>query len=338
MVRIATFNLENLDDEPDAEPSLQTRVRVMRPQLERVAADVLCLQEVHSQEADDGGRTLSALDTLLEGTRYARYHRLVTRTTEGSLYHERNLVILSRSPMRAHPDQIIRHGDRPRPAYRVVTARPPDEKADPLTWERPILYAQVDLGDDRVLHVMTVHLKSKIATDIRGQKVDSYTWRSPSAWAEGSFISAMKRLGQALQVRMEVDDLFDRLGVAGEDAPLIAVCGDFNAEQDEEPLRAMCGYVEDTGNPAHGPRVLVACADNVAQSRRYSLFHLGQGEMIDNVLASRALLATLDHVEIHNEYLPDESGAFRTDVKFPESDHAPVIAAFDLDARDEPMG
>ena len=32
--------------------------------------------------------------------------------------------------------------------------------------------------------------------------------------------------------------------------------------------------------------------------------------------------------EIHNEVLPDESGAFRTDVKFPESDHAPVVADF----------
>jgi exonuclease III len=52
--------------------------------------------------------------------------------------------------------------------------------------------------------------------------------------------------------------------------------------------------------------------------------------MIDHVLASRALLATLAHTEIHNEYLPDESGAFRTDVKFPESDHAPVVAQFTL--------
>lgn len=42
------------------------------------------------------------------------------------------------------------------------------------------------------------------------------------------------------------------------------------------------------------------------------------------------LLATLDHTEIHNEYLPDESGAFRTDAKFPESDHAPVVAHFSL--------
>lgn len=142
----------------------------------------------------------------------------------------------------------------------------------------------------------------------------------------------MKRVGQALQVRMEIDALFGHADAAGDDPPLIAICGDFNAEADEVPLRTICGHVEDTGNPAHGPRVIVPCEHYVGASRRYSLFHLGRGEMIDHILASRALLATLDATEIHNEYLPDESGAFRDDTKFPESDHAPVIAQFNLDA------
>jgi endonuclease/exonuclease/phosphatase family metal-dependent hydrolase len=328
-MRIATFNLENFDDEAGQEPSLATRMAIMRPQLERIAADVLCLQEVHSQPGAQG-RILAALDSLLAGTRYEDYQRLTTTTTSGELYQERNLVILSRFPLVQHPRTIIRDSSGPRPAYQVATADPPDQTADPLEWERPILYAQVDLGGGRILHVLNLHLKSKIATDIQGQKLDNFTWKTPSAWAEGSFISSMKRVGQALQVRLEIDRLFDQAEQAGDPAPLIAICGDFNAESDEVPLQAICGQVEDTGNPAHGPRVLVACENQVAASTRYSLFHLGRGEMIDHVLASRALLATLDHAEIHNEYLPDESGAFRTDVKFPESDHAPVVAQFTL--------
>ena len=48
-MRVATFNLENLDDEAGQDPSLATRVAIMRPQLDRIAADILCLQEVHSQ-------------------------------------------------------------------------------------------------------------------------------------------------------------------------------------------------------------------------------------------------------------------------------------------------
>jgi endonuclease/exonuclease/phosphatase family metal-dependent hydrolase len=328
-MRIATFNLENLDDETGQDPSLATRVAIMRPQLDRIAADILCLQEVHSQDSPQG-RTLAALDTLLAGTRYEAYERLTTKTTSGQLYQERNLVILSRFPLIEHPRQIIRDSSGPRPAYRVATAIPPDQTADPLEWERPILYALVDLGGERRLHVLNVHLKSKLATDIQGQKLDDYTWKTPAAWAEGYFISSMKRVGQALQVRLELDRLFDEPEQAGNPAPLIAVCGDFNAKSDEVPVQAICGQVEDTGNPAHGQRVMVACENQIAESARYSLFHLGRGEMIDHVLASRALLATLEHTEIHNEYLPDESGAFRTDVKFPESDHAPVVAQFSL--------
>jgi endonuclease/exonuclease/phosphatase family metal-dependent hydrolase len=328
-MRIATFNLENLDDETGQDPSLATRVAIMRPQLDRIAADILCLQEVHSQDSPQG-RTLAALDTLLAGTRYEAYERLTTTTTAAQLYQERNLVILSRFPFIAHARQIIRDSSGPRPAYRVATADPPDQTADPLGGEQPILYAQVDLGDGRLLHVLNVHLKSKLATDITGQKLDDYTWKTPAAWAEGFFISSMKRVGQALQVRLELDRLFTQADQAGGPAPLIAVCGDFNAASDEVPVQAICGQVEDTGNPAHGPRVMVACENQIPESARYSLFHLGRGEMIDHVLASRALLATLEHTEIHNEYLPDESGAFRTDVKFPESDHAPVVAQFSM--------
>jgi predicted extracellular nuclease len=177
---------------------------------------------------------------------------------------------------------------------------------------------------------MNLHLKSKIATNIQGQKLDDFTRKTPAAWAEGAFISSMKRVGQALQVRLEIDRLFNEAEQAGDPAPLIAVCGDFNAESDEVPLQAIGGQVEDTGNPAHGPRVMMACENQVAESARYSLFHLGRGEMIDHVLASRALLATLDHSEVHNEYLPDESGAFRTDVKSPSPTMPPVVAQFRL--------
>jgi len=62
-LRIATFNLENLDDVQGAQPTLAERIAVMRPQLNRVRADVLCLQEVHSQ-GPAGARTLAALGVL----------------------------------------------------------------------------------------------------------------------------------------------------------------------------------------------------------------------------------------------------------------------------------
>ena len=128
-------------------------------------------------------------------------------------------MTLSRFPLIAHARQIIRDSSGPRPAYRVATADPPDQTADPLEWERPVLYAQVDLGEGRRLHVLNLHLKSKLATDIPGQKLDDYAWKTPAAWAEGFFISSMKRVGQALQVRLELDRLFDQAEQAGRPGP-----------------------------------------------------------------------------------------------------------------------
>ncbi|HRC87690.1 MAG TPA: endonuclease, partial [Thermoanaerobaculia bacterium] len=48
-MRIATFNLENLDLPPKSALPLEVRAEVLRPALERLEADVLCLQEVNGQ-------------------------------------------------------------------------------------------------------------------------------------------------------------------------------------------------------------------------------------------------------------------------------------------------
>lgn len=322
-LRIATFNLENLDNGASTQPSLAERIQIMRPQLERVAADILCLQEINSQDLD-GARTLDALNKLLQGTPYLGFSRQTTLTTSGQLYDQRNVVTLSRFPIVS--TEIIRDSGGPRPSYQMATASPPDTTANPVEWERPMLYTQINIGVGHTLHLINVHLKSKLATTIPGQKSDNFTWKTVSAWAEGSFISSMKRVGQALQARLLIDRIFDAHGLGS----LIAVAGDFNAQADEVPFKTICGPVEETGNPAHAARVMVPCENNVPDSARYSLFHLGKGYMLDHIIVSRPLLRYFRGAAIHNEALPDESGAFRQDAKFPESDHAPVVAEFDI--------
>jgi hypothetical protein len=213
----------------------------------------------------------------------------------------------------------------PAPLYRAVTADPPEEEAEPLRWERPILRVAVDLPDDQTLHLLNLHLKSKIPTDVKGQKEDAYTWRSASGWAEGFFLSSMKRVGQALETRMLVDEIFDE----DEDA-LVCVCGDFNADLEEVPVLAIRGDVESTGNGELAGRVLIPTENSVPESSRYTLFHRGRKEMIDHLLVSRGMLRHHRSTEIHNELLHDESMAFATDDTYPESDHAPAIAYFEV--------
>jgi endonuclease/exonuclease/phosphatase family metal-dependent hydrolase len=52
-VRIATFNLENFDDKPNTRPTIEERIALMRPQLLRINADILCLQEVTDKNKAD---------------------------------------------------------------------------------------------------------------------------------------------------------------------------------------------------------------------------------------------------------------------------------------------
>lgn len=322
--RIATFNLENLDDRPGRRPTLAERIALMRPQLARLGADILCLQEVNGQEEAGQPRRLLALDALLSGTPYAAYHKVSTTTADGSqVYDERNLVILSRLEIAEHA--LYRHDFADAPRYRKVTAQPREEGAGDITWERPILYAKVMLVADTALHVINLHLKSRLPSSIPGQKRSSYVWRTAAGWAEGFFLSSMKRVGQALETRILIDRLFDE-----DEQALILVCGDFNAESEEVPVEAICGAVENTGNPDLTGRVLVPCENTVPTSTRYSLLHHGKGRMIDHLLVSRRLLQFYRGTQVHNEILHDESVGFATDKKYPESDHAPVVAQFSL--------
>jgi endonuclease/exonuclease/phosphatase family metal-dependent hydrolase len=322
-IRIATFNLENLDDAPGAHPTLGERIALMRPQLVRVDADVLCLQEVWAQPDAGGILQLSALDALLATTQYESYQRIVGTKADGTPNRERNVVTLSRFNV-AKVDDIF---DFHPPRYQLSQAVPPTTTAAEITWERPILHGRVEVPGNQALHIVNLHLKSKLPSDIPGQRLSAAPfagWKTAAAWAEGSFVSSMKRLSQAFATRILVDQILD----AGEH--LVAVCGDFNATLDEVALEALRGDIEDNENPGLVSKVMIPCERNIPEPARFSLIHHGSGEMIDHVLASRSLFASFRHAEVHNEYLHDESSAFATDIKYPESDHAPVVAEFEI--------
>jgi len=322
-LRLATFNIENWDDEGQTGSPPPVRIQVLRPMLERLGADVLCLQEVHGQEVAGQPRGLRALQQLFQGTPYANYHVAHTKTTNQEAYNERNLVVVSRFPI-THTEQI-KHEITPAPKYQKVTEVPAPAAAENVTWERPVFYIQLNAGLPRPLHLVNLHLKSRIPTNVDGQQLTAYKWRTNGGWAEGFFLSSLKRVGQAVETRMLLDRIFDQDADAH-----VAVCGDFNADLLDVPTQAIRGDVENTGNPDLLGRVLIPCEHNIPETRRYSLFHQGRGLMYDHVLASRALLRYFRHAEVHNEVLHDESMAFADDKKYPEPDHAPVVAEFVL--------
>lgn len=325
--RLASFNLENLDEGPES-PDLADRIAVLRPQLLRLEADILCLQEVNGQTPPEGGaRRLLALDRLLETTPYASFGRVATTSRDGvGALDVHNLVILSRFPIVA--SRQIRHRLVPPPRYRPTTAQPPVDTAAPVEWDRPLLHAEIDLGQGPRLHVINLHLRAALAAFIPGQKESPLVWKTVAGWAEGFFLAALKRAGQALEARLLAERLFD-----ADPEALIAVCGDLNADLWEMPARILKADPSDTGNVRLAARALAPAEGPIGPDSHYSVLHAGRRSMLDHILVSRPLAAHCRFAAVHNEALQDEAapGAQILPVSF----HAPVVAQFTLPSATE---
>lgn len=324
-MRLATFNLESLGSTRPGAPPLDQRIAVLRPQFERLDADILCLQEVNGQPAAGAkARQLAALSALFAGTRYDGYALHATQSASGAGVHDvHNLVVATHLPVAAVRE--VRHALVEPPLFRPLTAEPPEPAPLRLGWDRPLLHLTLTLADGRPLHVVNLHLRAPLAAPVAGQKLEPFVWKSVESWAEGFFIAAMKRLGQAVEARRLVDAIF-----AHDPEPLIALAGDFNADDHEAPLRIAIGSEDDTGNGALAGRMLVPAERALPQDRRYSVTHHGRPQMLDHILLSRALMGHLRGVEVHNEALLDELiGPSRT-LRPPDSFHAPLVAEFAL--------
>jgi endonuclease/exonuclease/phosphatase family metal-dependent hydrolase len=322
-LRVASFNLESLDLKLRDTRPLGVRITMLRPELERAEADILCLQEVNGQRVEgQHDRVLAALDQLLESTRYAGFHRAVSRAP-GS--HEiadvHNLVTLSRFPIRSV--RSIRHDFVPPVTYTTVTSKPPASTSENLTFDRPVLACEIELAPERLLTVVNCHLRAPLASPITGQKQAPFVWNSISGWAEGYCLSSIKRNAQALEVRL----LVDSIQASGADAEIL-LCGDFNAEDTETPVRILIGAEQDTGNGLLAARSLIVLDRGIPADRRFSIIHHGRPQMLDHILCSRSMYGRFKSLQIFNEVLGDEAVGFARIDRPAGSFHACLVAEF----------
>lgn len=325
-MRIASFNLESFGEERLRPDGLKPRIAALRPELVALGADVLCLQEVNGQrEMPEGPRLLAALDALLDETPYAGYHRAVSHRIDDSGPADRhNLVVLSRFPI-ASARSIWFSRIEP-PLWRPPHAKPPFAVPEPLGFDRPVLQVEIALtgaaAEGRKLHIFTVHLRAPVAAAFPGGKATADRWNSVSAWAEGLFLSALKRNAQALELRLALEAIFD-----GEAEPLIAVAGDFNADDTEPAIRLVAADPEETGSPAFAARRMIVLDDAIPDRARHSVRHHGVDRMLDHILASPALAEQLRSIVVRNHDLGDEvDEAGRREGSY----HAAVVAEFQL--------
>ena len=291
--RLATFNLENLDWSASHPETFARRCAALRPILEALDADILCLQEIDAQKIHKHGpRDYRALDYLLEGGPYAGFHRAVTlRKETGAPADVHNLAILSRWPIIS--SRQIHHDLTPRWNWPQPCEDGVDPPPAPIVWDRPLLYAGVS-APGGLLHVINLHLRApRPAPIVTARGVGSSRSR-----VEGQFVAAMKRDGQALEGRLFVETQFD-----ADPAARIAVCGDLNADVHETPTRLLCGGDLETKDP----RALIPLDARIASERRHTVIHAGRPVLLDHVLASPALAADWRVTQILNEGLSDEA-------------------------------
>jgi endonuclease/exonuclease/phosphatase family metal-dependent hydrolase len=322
-MRIACFNLENLGASTGEDPDLALRLAVLRPQILRLKADILCFQEINASRTKPGlPRALHGLTALLRETPYAGYSWVATRQGRSGGYADKhNLVIVSR--WKVTESQQVLNKLVPPLDYPILTAAPGRDETRSLVWNRPLLHAVIESPAAPRLHVINLHLRASLAASIPGGKESPFVWKDTAAWAEGFHIAGILRSGQALEARLLVERIFD-----AEPQARIVVCGDFNAEARSVPLRILRADLDDTGNGRLAERVLVPLERNLPEERCFTVIHRGRHMMLDHFLVSRPLLGAFRGMEIHNETLGDEQAAFAAIADSPESYHAPVVADF----------
>lgn len=321
-LRIATYNLESFGGD-QSEELLDRRIEVLRPALEALRADVLCLQEVNAERRHKHGpRELGALETLFERTEYADFERVCT-SREGDGPHDvHNLVVASRYPIVARAQHLH---DAVKPVSSELVRGVAPAEALSIGWDRAALEVEIALPDGQRFFVIDLHLRAPIAAAIAGQKVSRSSWRSTQGWAEGFFASAVKRAGQALEVRLRVDRIFDE-----DPDALVIVAGDMNADPEESAPRIICAAEHDTGNRALAARELVHLADRIERDRRFTSRYRGRNCQPDHILGSTNVARSLVDVAIANDDLADGWEAGLDEQPILGSLHAPLVVELDL--------
>lgn len=316
-MRIATFNLESLDSGRKARVPVQDRLTMLRPAIQRSNADVMCLQEVNAQKVPEHNqRELIALEELLHGTLAAAFHRAVTAGVGGGPVDVHNLVTVSRYPIVSQ--RQVRHDYVPAP----VSAAIPGDQA---YFDRPLLQTDLELPGGEMLTVINVHLRAPLASPIPGEKVSAFEWRSVEGWAEGFYVSMLKQLGQALELRLLIETL-----LKADPARLLVVAGDFNCDEHAAALRLVRAAEEDVGASGLAAHGLVLLDRYLPEDRRWSVLHAGRPVMLDHILATPSLYGRFRELEVHNETLADEAVGFGKSLRSAGSYHAPVVAEFAL--------
>ncbi len=307
---LATYNVLNLDindaDGDDDVASGRFDAVAFDIGVNLQAPDVVVLQEVQDDSGSVNDGTVSAqltlealADSIFEqtGVRYSVLDNpfVVDGQTGGQPGGNIRVAFLYRED-RVDLDEAT-----------VFTITDPDdgELNAAFTNSRAPLVANFEFNGETVT-VIGNHFTSKIGSD------SSFSAIQPPTNA-----NALARAAQAAAVNGFVDQLL----TADPDAK-IAVAGDFNEFQFEEPLEVLSGELDFDGGEVTpgGDPVLHNLTYELEEEDRFSVLFQGNAQQLDHIFASDSLAANAQIDAVHtNTILGSET-----------SDHDPILALFNV--------
>lgn len=310
-VTVATWNLENLflagePDGPETEAEYEAKLDSLASTINRLDPALLGLQEVGSPEA------LDDLVGRLGGT----WHTALSAHPDGRRIR---VGFLSRHPLTVTADAT----DFPAEFEPVQTQ---DDGVPLNRMGRGGLAVTLHPEPGRTLHAAVCHLKSKLLT----YPGNRHSPRNEGERARYASYALWRRAAEAATMRALADEL---LGGDGRTRDVV-VMGDLNDTPQAATTQILYGPPGSqigTGGfdrPDNGDAArLWNLGLRIPEKQRVSRVFEGQGEMIDHLLASHALLARVDEVFTGADGpLPSVGTQPAARQGASGSDHAPVVA------------
>ncbi|MDP8929374.1 MAG: endonuclease/exonuclease/phosphatase family protein [Actinomycetota bacterium] len=313
-MKVMTWNVENLfrPGQPSAPPSqavYEAKLKGLAATINSQAPDVLALQEIGDLDA------LHDLIALLDGNWQQRVSSLPDRRGI-------RVAWLSRHPI-THAADISAF---PSP---VKPVQADDQGGTEAAMGRGALSITIQSAGTAV-HLVTAHLKSKLLTFPGGR----FQPRDEDERARFAAYALYRRAAEAATLRVAITAV---MSGAGQQRPLI-LTADLNDTVQAATTQMLLGPPgSEIGTPGFerpdqgDAQRLWNLAPLMPEGRDYSRINHGRRELIDHILVSAALVRLISAVEaVTDEPLPSITGDPTARRAEPSSDHAPVVATFDL--------
>jgi endonuclease/exonuclease/phosphatase family metal-dependent hydrolase len=328
-LKVMTWNVENLfrpgqGDGPDNQAAYDAKIKNLSDVIKLLDPDVLAVQEIGSVEAFEDlqaalGDAYPNGETGTPGDRGIR------------------VGILSKLEL-VEPQSIVQFA--PNASIRLAE----ENGNDVTTMRRGALWVKIRPEGGPLINVIGVHLKSKLLEFPKAGGGTTFSTKDEALRARTATLALAERTMEAFTLRLKANDI-----VANNKTQGLIVLGDFNDVPEAASNQIVQG--PDGSQPGHGAGFdredkgddvrLFNLGGLIPPERRYSRINEGVKELIDQIFVSEELVP-LDktgktrivpvvdaRADLQNG-LPSVTNDPNSRKNKPTSDHAPVIATFDL--------